>query len=112
MAHELRKLFECALSDVANSRGHDAIAHLIRSARQRREHPEELPRLRELQEQVESLKIETRQRLLQVIDSKHESLSELKTRHEGEIEQLTQTIDTLQEQLDEAMKSRLTMITR
>ena len=33
-------------------------------------------------------------------------------RHEDEIEQLTQTIDSLQEQLDEAMKSRLTMITR
>ena len=54
-------------TDVATSRGHEAIAHLIRGARQRREHPEELPRLRELQEQVESLKIETRQRLLQVI---------------------------------------------
>ena len=38
--------------DVARSRGHDEIAQLIRNARQSREHPEELPRLRELQEQV------------------------------------------------------------
>ena len=39
--------------DVARSRGHDEIAQLIRNARQAREHPEELPRLRELQEQVQ-----------------------------------------------------------
>ena len=38
--------------DVARSRGHDELAQLIRNARQVREHPEELPRLRELQEQV------------------------------------------------------------
>ena len=38
--------------DVAVSRGHEALAQLIRNARQAREHPEELPRLRELQEQV------------------------------------------------------------
>ena len=38
--------------DVAISRGHDNLAQLIRNARQAREHPEELPRLRELQEQV------------------------------------------------------------
>ena len=62
--------------------------------------------------QVETLKAETRHRLLQAIDGKHETLAELKSRHENEIETLTQTIDSLQEQLDEAMKSRLTMITR
>ena len=79
--------------DVATSRGHEAIAQTIRNARQQREHPEELPRLRELQEQVEALKIETRHRLLQAIDTKHDVLADLKARHEAEIETLTQTID-------------------
>jgi ankyrin repeat protein len=41
--------------DVARSRGHDELAQLIRNSRQAREHPEELPRLRELQEQVINL---------------------------------------------------------
>ena len=46
--------------------------------------------------QVETLKIETRQRLLQAIDNKYEILSDLKSHHESEIESLTHTIDSLQ----------------
>ena len=38
--------------DVAVSRGHEKLAQLIREARQTREHPEELPRIRQLEEQV------------------------------------------------------------
>ena len=45
---------------------------------------------------VETLKIETRQRLLQAIDNKYEILSDLKSHHESEIESLTHTIDSLQ----------------
>ena len=45
---------------------------------------------------MENLKIETRQRLLQAIDSKYETLSDLKSTHEADIESLTQTIDSLQ----------------
>ena len=49
-----------------------------------------------LKKQVETLKIETRQRLLQAIDNKYEILSDLKSHHESEIESLTHTIDSLQ----------------
>lgn len=61
---------------------------------------------------MEALKAETRNRLLLAIDRKHEAMADLKARQEREIESLTQTIDSLQEQLDRAMKSRLAMITR
>jgi hypothetical protein len=36
---------------------------MIRKARHDRENPEELPRIQELQKEVDSLKMETRQRL-------------------------------------------------
>lgn len=56
--------------------------------------------------QVETLKLETRQRLLQNIDARYDALSELKSKHESEIEMVTRQIDHLHEQLEEAMKSR------
>ncbi len=49
--------------DVAESRGHDDIADMIRKARSDRENPEELPRIQELQKDLDNLKLETRQRL-------------------------------------------------
>jgi hypothetical protein len=56
--------------------------------------------------------METRNRLLQNIDAKYAKLTELRCLHEREIETMTMQIDTLQEQLEEAMKARLSMITR
>ena len=41
--------------DVALSRGHDHLSILIRNSRTSREQPEELPRIRELEEQVKTL---------------------------------------------------------
>ena len=58
------------------------------------------------------MKLETRQRLLHSIDKKYVALRELKSDHESEIEPLSRKIDLLQEQLEEAMKQRLAMITR
>jgi hypothetical protein len=55
---------------------------------------------------VETLKLETRQRLLQNIDGRYDVLSELKVKHENEIEMVTRQIDLLHEKLEEAMKSR------
>ena len=98
--------------EVAMSRGHDILAQLIQAKRHAREQPEELPRIRELEEQVENLKTETRNRLLQNIDHKYAELSNLRSLHEKEIESMTRNIDSLQEQLEEAMKNRLSMITR
>ena len=98
--------------EVAMSRGHEVLAQLIQAKRHAREQPEELPRIRELEEQVENLKTETRNRLLQNIDNKYAELANLRSLHEKEIESMTRNIDSLQEQLEEAMKSRLSMITR
>ena len=98
--------------EVASSRGHESLAQLIRKERQDRENPEELPRIQELEQEVENLKNETRQRLLASIERKYVQLRELKSNHETEIEPLSRKIDTLQEQLEEAMKQRLSMITR
>ncbi len=55
---------------------------------------------------METLKLETRQRLLQNIDGRYDVLSELKVKHENEIEMVTRQIDLLHEKLEEAMKSR------
>ena len=76
------------------------------------EQPEEMSQIRELEEQVETLKAETRNRLLQNIDKKYAELGNLRSLHEREIETMTRQIDLLQEQLEETMKSRLSMITR
>ena len=61
---------------------------------------------------MQSLKVETRQRLLHSIETKHGQLTELKGQHEAEIETLTGQIDSLRDQLEDAMKARLTIITR
>ena len=70
------------------------------------EQPEEMSQIRELEEQVETLKTETRNRLLQNIDKKYGELGNLRSLHEREIETMTRQIDLLQEQLEETMKSR------
>merc|ERR1719266_1590073 len=98
--------------EVATSRGHDQLSQLIQNKRHSRDTPEELVKIQELEEQVETLKMETRNRLKQNIDKKYEELSGIRSLHEKEIETMTRQIDTLQEQLEEAMKSRLSMITR
>ena len=98
--------------DVANSRGHEQLVLMIQSQRRTREQPEEMNQIRELEEQVETLKAETRNRLLKNIDKKYAELSNLRSLHEREIETMTNKIDTLQEKLEEAMKTRLSMITR
>ena len=77
-----------------------------------RDTPEELVKIQELEEQVENLKMETRNRLKQNIDKKYEELAGIRSLHEKEIETMTRQIDSLQEQLEEAMKARLSMITR
>ena len=92
--------------------GHDQLAQLIQNKRLSRDTPEELLKIQELEEQVETLKMETRNRLCQNIDAKYEELTKIRSLHEKEIETMTRQIDTLQEQLEEAMKSRLSMITR
>ena len=61
---------------------------------------------------VETLKLETRQRLLQAIDMKYARLQEIKAQHEREISPLSRKIDLLQEHLEEAMKQRFSMITK
>ena len=98
--------------EVALSRGHESLASLVQTQRHSREQPEELEHIRELEEQVENLKTETRKRLLTKIDTKYAELANLRSLHEKEIESMTRNIDSLQEQLEEAMKNRLSMITR
>ena len=92
--------------------GHDQLAQLIQNKRISRDTPEELAKIQELEEQVETLKMETRNRLCLNIDKKYEELTKIRSLHEREIESMTRQIDHLQEQLEEAMKSRLSMITR
>jgi hypothetical protein len=65
-----------------------------------------------LEEQVEGLKIETRRKLIENIDSRYGALGKLKDRHESEMEPIKREIDILQTSLEEAMKKRLKMITR
>ena len=103
-------LFKSAIC--LQSIGHDQLAQLIQNKRLSRDTPEELQKIQELEEQVETLKMETRNRLCQNIDKKYEELTKIRSLHEKEIETMTRQIDSLQEQLEEAMKSRLSMITR
>ena len=56
------------------------------------EQPEEMSQIRELEEQVETLKAETRNRLLQNIDKKYAELGNLRSLHEREIETMTRQI--------------------
>ena len=69
-----------------------------------------MSQIRELEEQVETLKTETRNRLLQNIDKKYGELGNLRSLHEREIETMTRQIDLLQEQLEETMKSRYVIV--
>eukprot|EP00094_Tigriopus_californicus_P001767 TCALIF_01709-PA protein Name:"Similar to siah1 E3 ubiquitin-protein ligase Siah1 (Danio rerio)" AED:0.10 eAED:0.16 QI:124/0.5/0.33/1/0.5/0.66/3/0/499 len=116
--------------DVAISRGHDSLGKIIDAAKRNQDNPEELPRIQELEEKtinlrriqwaeindfvlkVQSLKIETRQRLVKGIEVKYAQMRDLKLHQESEICPLSAKIDVLQNQLEEAMKQRLTLITR
>ena len=51
-----------------------------------------MSQIRELEEQVETLKAETRNRLLQNIDKKYAELGNLRSLHEREIETMTRQI--------------------
>jgi len=99
-------------AEVAANRSHPSIAEVIKDAVQARENPVEVQQIKELEEQVEVLKVETRRKLIENIDSRYGALGKLKDRHESEMEPLTREIDVLQTSLEEAMKKRLKMITR
>ena len=98
--------------EVASSRGHEHLATLIRKAREDRENPEELPRIQQLEKEVENLKQETRQRLVHDLELGYGQLRDLKSQHEAEIVPLSAKIDHLQIELDEAMKQRMAIITK
>ena len=53
---------------------------------------------------MEELKVETRRKLIENIDSRYGALGKLKDSHESEMEPLTREIDILQTSLEEAMK--------
>ena len=99
-------------AEVAGNRSHPAIATTIQRAVEAAEKPEEVKQIQELEAQVESLKVETRRKMIENIDRKYSELEERKLRHEQEMEPLTTEIDQLQVALDEAIKARLKMITR
>lgn len=98
--------------DVANNRGHSDISQAIKEEANSRDNPEEVHKIKELENQVEVLKTEARVRLIQKIDIKYDALGDLKVKHESEMEPLTKEIDRLQASLEDAMKKRLSMITR
>ncbi|QQP57037.1 Uncharacterized protein FKW44_001896 [Caligus rogercresseyi] len=98
--------------DVAVSRGHEDIAEGLRNARLLKANPEELPEIQELEAKVSALKMEARQRLLGSIEEKYERLRDLKEEHETEIEPLVLHIDSLQSKLEEAIKTRMSLITK
>ena len=85
---------------------------MLRSAVRERDNPIEVQQIKELEEQVEELKVETRRKLIDNIDCRYAALGKLKEKHESEMEPLTREIDVLQSSLEEAMKKRLKMITR
>lgn len=92
--------------DIAASRGFDNLTMAIRSAKAERENPEELPRIRQLEQQIEQLKRDTRHRLGLEREKREMELRDMKTEHEIEIEPLSTRIDSLQVELEEAMKKR------
>ncbi len=61
---------------------------------------------------VATLKVDARRRLTAAIEAKCAELRELKSRQEEEMEPVSSRVDSLQEQLDQAMKRRMAMITR
>ena len=99
-------------AEVAGNRSHPDIANTIQRAVEAAENPEEVKQIQELEAQVETLKVETRRKMIENIDLKYSQLEERKLKHEQEMEPLTAEIDQLQVLLDEAIKKRLTMITR
>ena len=99
-------------AEVAGNRSHPAIAAMIQRAVEAAEKPEEVKQIQELEAQVESLKVETRRKMIENIDLKYSRLEERKLKHEQEMDPLTTEIDQLQVALDEAIKKRLKMITR
>ena len=99
-------------AEVAANRSHPDIAATIQRAVEAGENPEEVKQIQELEAKVETLKVETRRRMMENIERKHSELEERKERHEQEMEPLTTEIDQLQVALDEAIKKRLKMITR
>ena len=99
-------------AEVAQNRSHPDIAAMIQRAVEAGDNPEEVKQIQELEAQVESLKVETRRRLIEKIERKNAELEERKVKHDQEMEPLTREIDQLQLALDEAIKARLKMITR
>ena len=99
-------------AEVAGNRSHPDIATTIQRAVEAAENPEEVKQIQELEAQVETLKVETRRKMIENIDLKYSQLEERKLKHEQEMDPLTTEIDQLQVALDEAIKKRLTMITR
>ena len=83
-------------AEVASNRSHPEIAETIRQAMEAREKPEEVKQIQELEAQVETLKVETRRKMIENIDSKYSDLERMKTHHEQEMEPLTKEIDHLQ----------------
>ncbi len=98
--------------EVASTRGHEALAAAIATARSDAENPEEMPRIRQLEAEAAGLRQEARRRLTSAVEDARAGLRELKARQEEEIEPLSARIDQLQGQLDQAMKQRMAMITR
>ncbi|XP_023338524.1 uncharacterized protein LOC111709147 [Eurytemora carolleeae] len=98
--------------EIAINRNHPIVGEKIEHAIKIRDNPAEVVQIRELENQVEDLKTEARKRLLHTIDTRFESLSKTKEKHEAEMEPLTKEIDRLQLALDQSMKKRLAMITR
>ncbi|TRY78574.1 hypothetical protein TCAL_01709 [Tigriopus californicus] len=119
-AHEkMKRLIDLPATDDLEWTRHDRFlffsfryAMIIDAAKRNQDNPEELPRIQELEEKVQSLKIETRQRLVKGIEVKYAQMRDLKLHQESEICPLSAKIDVLQNQLEEAMKQRLTLITR
>ena len=83
-------------AEVASNRSHPGIAETIRRAMEAREKPEEVKQIQELEAQVETLKVETRRKMIENIDSKYSDLERMKLQHEQEMEPLTREIDQLQ----------------
>jgi len=98
--------------EVADSRGHDVLARMVRAAREERENAEEMPRIRRLEREVAELKMETKKRLKKAIEVEMNDLADLKRSQEGEMAPLSEKIDILQSELDAALRRRMEMITR
>ena len=65
-------------AEVASNRSHPEIAETIRRAIEARDNPEEVRQIKELEAQVESLKVETRRKMIEKIDNKYSDLERMK----------------------------------